>query len=104
MIFQFFFSRYTVSNIKSIANDIDAIIINIIESDNISGKKVSEKPKQNIPNIPQHTKKNDELIQKPYTNMVKKNCKNANKQNVNIERMTENIVFVPFFTPPPISN
>ena len=69
---------------------------NTTESDNISGKKVSEKPKHNIPNIPQHTKKIAATIQKPYTNTVKKNCKNANTQNKAIDFIIEKIVLVPF--------
>ncbi len=75
---------------------------NITESDNICGKKVSEKPKQNIPNIPQHTKKIAAPIQKPYTNMVKKNCKNANTKNTAIDFITEKSVLVPFVILPPI--
>ena len=101
MILIFILNRCNVNSINNIANDIDAIIINTIESDNISGKKVIENPKQNIPDIPQNIKKATAQIQKAYTVMVNINCKNANKQNVNMECITENIVFVPFFTLPP---
>lgn len=104
MILIFILNRCNVNSINNIANDIDAIIINTIESDNISGKKVIENPKQNIPDIPHNIKKATEQIQKAYIVMVNKNCKNANKQNINMECITENIVFVPFFTLPPTSN
>lgn len=45
---------------------------NTTENDSIGGKNVSEKPKQNIPNMLQHTKKIAVQIQKPYTKIVKK--------------------------------
>ena len=51
MFLIFILNRCNVNSINNIANDIDAIIINTIESDNISGKKVIENPKQNIPDI-----------------------------------------------------